>query len=282
MTKRRDLERHRETLADIRGVMHSLKTLAYIESRRLTRLGEAQRAVVTGIERAAADFLSFHPAELPIVPPTTMGLIVVGSERGFCRDFNQALVRELPALTLPLPANQAVIIAIGRKLHTVLEQDPRVAACLTGASVAGEVPRVLDAVVRELKALRTKPGLLALSVARHTSSGRIVVEQLLPPFRTLRARARGIPPLLTLAPHDFLTELVDQYLFGALHWVLYDSLLAEHRARVAHLESAVDRLDEELETTARRSNRLRQEELIEEIEVILLNASPAVPDIGPR
>jgi F-type H+-transporting ATPase subunit gamma len=78
---------------------------------------------------------------------------------------------------------------------------------------------------------------------------------------------------LTLSPTAFLLELTEQYLFAALHEMLYTSLMAENHNRVTHLEGAVRHLDEKSEQLARQCNALRQEEIIEEIEVILLSAS---------
>jgi F0F1-type ATP synthase gamma subunit len=48
--------------------------------------------------------------------------------------------------------------------------------------------------------------------------------------------------------------------------------MAENRNRVTHLEGAANHLDDELNELARQYNTLRQEEIIEEIEVILLSA----------
>ncbi len=66
---------------------------------------------------------------------------------------------------------------------------------------------------------------------------------------------------------------MDHYLFAALHEILYASLNAENHQRVAHLEGAVKHLDDESAELARQCNALRQEEIIEEIEVILLSAA---------
>ena len=59
MTRRRDLEAHRATLDEIHGIMNSMKSLAYMETRKLVGLLDAQHAVVEGIEAMAADFLGF-------------------------------------------------------------------------------------------------------------------------------------------------------------------------------------------------------------------------------
>jgi F-type H+-transporting ATPase subunit gamma len=49
--------------------------------------------------------------------------------------------------------------------------------------------------------------------------------------------------------------------------------MAENQQRVLHLESAVGRLDEELADFDRQINVLRQEEITEEIEVLLLSTA---------
>ena len=54
--------------------------------------------------------------------------------------------------------------------------------------------------------------------------------------------------------------------------MLYTSLMAENQQRVAHLEGAVKHLDDESAELVRQCNTLRQAEIIEEIEVILLSA----------
>jgi len=55
--------------------------------------------------------------------------------------------------------------------------------------------------------------------------------------------------------------------------IFYTSLLAENHQRVQHLEGAVKHLDDESAKLRRQINARRQEEIIEEIEVILLSAA---------
>ena len=71
-----------------------------------------------------------------------------------------------------------------------------------------------------------------------------------------------LPPVLNLAPADFLIELSDHYLFAVLHEILYVSLMAENRRCVQHLEGAVKHLVEESDKLRRQSNaRPRQRSL---------------------
>jgi F-type H+-transporting ATPase subunit gamma len=166
------------------------------------------------------------------------------------------------------------LVGVGHKLHPLLEQDDRVAALVPGANVAEEVPAVLELLVAELVKLQASLGRLNLYAVYHQEQG-VLVEQLLPPFDRApqAARRRGHPPLLQVPAEDFMLDLIDHYVFAALHQMLYASLMEENRRRVAHLEGATRHLDDKRADLVRLSNMLRQEEIIEEIEVILLNSA---------
>jgi F-type H+-transporting ATPase subunit gamma len=73
-----------------------------------------------------------------------------------------------------------------------------------------------------------------------------------------------------------LLDLAEHYLLACLHEILYTSLLVENQSRVTHLTDAVNHLDDKLASLAHQSNALRQEEITEEIEVILLNSAEIV------
>jgi len=270
MTRRRELEGHRRSLAEIREILDSMKTLAYMETRKLSRFLAAQHAVRESVEAAAADFLAFHPRLLQQVPPARRFYVVVGSERGFCADFNEKLQDNLP------PDTDLGLLVCGQKLHTEMERDPRLLEALEGATVAEDVDAVLNRLVARLSALQAEHGAISLYALYHDGlENSLATQQLLPPFAQCQQAQPGysIEPLLGLAPRDLLLELTDHYLFAALNEILYTSLMAENHQRVAHLEGAVTHLDEEGEEMRRRSNALRQEEITEEIEVILLSAA---------
>ena len=71
---------------------------------------------------------------------------------------------------------------------------------------------------------------------------------------------------------DFLAGLTGHHLYAALNEALYSSLMVENRRRLVHMDRALDRLDADMAQLRLAYNRQRQEEIIEEIEVILLSA----------
>ncbi len=276
MTRRRELEQHRHTLGEIRGIMNSMKTLSYIESRKLVRFLDAQRAVVAHIEHMAADFLGFYPEVLPREEQALPVYLLLGSERGFCGDFNEKLLTRLESRSREDSSDSPRLIVTGNKLGNQLQGDPRVVACIDGANVVEEAENTLGDVINALSGLQVREGAVSLTVLYHDpDKEQVVTTEVLPPFEQYRDTAPRFPypPVLNLPPATFLAELIEHYLFAALHEIMYVSLMAENIQRVRHLEGAVQHLDDKSVNLLHQSNALRQEEIIEEIEVILLSAS---------
>jgi len=252
----------------VRSLLSAMKNIALMELRALAGLVESQRRAMATIERAAADYLDFHPLPGGPAPAGTV-CIVVGSERGFCGEFNAALEREARAAT----ARGDLLLAVGARLGERL--DPARPAALTGANVAEELPEVLERVAARLVELqRAAPGgPLRVRVVHQNPDGAGTLSRIIAPLPLpeRRARARPFPPRLTLAPQEFFAGLLEQSLLLALQEAFSVSLIAENRRRLEHMDGALRRLDEITARIARRMNASRQEEITEEIEIIMLS-----------
>jgi F-type H+-transporting ATPase subunit gamma len=276
VSTRREVERRLESLGEIREVMNSMKMLAYMETRKLARFIAIQRRQVAAIEAMAADLLSQHPGVRPAAGAAGRGLILIGAERGFCGDFNGRIARAMRESGKSVVTG--AIIAVGRRMGTRLEGGIIPTVTLNGASAAEQVASVLEELTRSIATIQQKHGSLAMTVIYHGGEdGSLVERPLLPTFEEVPAAPRrfGCPLQLTLAPPTLFAALLDQYLYAALSQMLYASLTAESHKRMQHLDSAIRHLDHRREELARRSRLLRQEEIIEEIEVILLNVDAA-------
>jgi F-type H+-transporting ATPase subunit gamma len=270
MSRSRKLQLHIAQIEEIRTILNSMKNLAFIETHKLTRMLAVQGQVVANIEKAAGDFLDFYRYEPESVARTSRMGIVIGSERGFCGDFNERLI------DLAATENYSGLIAVGSRLASRLENRlPQATATLPGANVAEEVPAILDRLIDSVISMRNGSGHSTLTVAYHDYiTGKIIQRHLLPPFWLAQERMpqRGSPPLLNLDPADFFAELIHHYLFAALHEIFYLSLMAENQSRQQHLDGAVRHLEDETVKLRRKAQIVRQEEITEEIEVILLNS----------
>jgi F-type H+-transporting ATPase subunit gamma len=275
MTRRRDISVRRYSLDEIREIMNSMKNLAYMESRKISGFLESQRAVVASMETAARDFLGFYPDTM--VEPDDVSLevyILVGTERGFCGDLNRGLLNYFDRLLQDHGDDKVRLISVGHKMQSLLQDDARVIQHVEGASVVEEVSEVLNRLVNQLAAIQHEYASMTLYVVYHDEQQRPVHNILLPPFQQFlhQPPLHRHAPILNLEPRQFLRELSHQYLFATLHAMLYTSLMAENRRRVSHLEGAVQHMQEQIENMRHQDNVLRQEEIIEEIEVILLRS----------
>jgi F-type H+-transporting ATPase subunit gamma len=267
MSGQAELSRRFARLKEISGIMTAMKSLSLVETKKLARFIGHQHRMLANIEAAAADFLNFFPlGHVGGKPPAL--LLLVGSERGFCGNFNERILTALDALPdwEPSPA----LLVLGHRLGARLEGHPGVIARLDGPTVTEDVPAVLN---RLMDALHTASRQFsgngaALFGLAHDSEGEPALKRLLPLAPTQLPNFAH-PPRLQLAPSAFFAELLDQYLLAALYGLLYESLAAENRQRLAHMEHALDRLDETIAHLALKRNALRQEKIVEEIEVIL-------------
>lgn len=270
MSQSRELKLQIAQMDEIRSILNSMKNLAFMEVHKLLRFHGMQNNVVEAIEKAAEDFLDVYPYAPVEASKGPHSVVLLGAERGFCGDFNETLINEIQ------PSNYAGIIAIGSRLSNKWPVTyPQPAAAIEGANVAEETPAIVNRLIDAITSLQEAHGFSRLSLVYHDDAlNRIVDQPVLPPFQQpLQRRPHsGSPPLLNLDPHDFFAGMAEHYLFAVLHKACYSSLLAENRRRLQHLEGAVQHLDDETLRLRRKSQRYRQEEITEEIEVILLNS----------
>lgn len=276
MSKRRDLEQRIRTLGEIEGIMAAMKNLALMESVKLNRVLGAQHRVVESLETAGRDFLTFYPSLSPPVGGTGLYLMI-GTERGFCGDFNDRLLAAFEHHMRTLKHSNPVLVVVGRKLVEQSEGTHRISAVVQGPTVSEEVQTVLIGVVDQIRSVAARHGLtgaVPVTVVYHDAVSETVVVRPLRPFASAKAEARpkSVAPSLTLPPPVFFAQLIDLYLFSLLHEIFYSALMAESRARLAHLETALHRLHDSRREWLQRRNVLRQEEITEEIEVLMLSA----------
>jgi F-type H+-transporting ATPase subunit gamma len=267
MSQRHQIEARLDSYADVRAILSAMKNIALTELRKLGGQLEHQRRAMATIERAAQDFVRFYAP--PGAAPQAPGLcIAIGSERGFCGEFNAALADAARG-------REERLLVVGTRLAERLGETIA-ADVLPGASVAEELSAVLERVAAWLEqAQRAAPAapLRVRVLYEDPDAAAPTVRIIAPlPLPDKPPRARGTPPQLSLPPADFFAALAEQALLLSLQGAFSLSLIAENRHRLDHMDSALRRLDETTTTLARRANGYRQEEITQEIEVIMLSA----------
>jgi len=284
LTRRRELDERRFNLNEVHSIMNSMKTLAYRETHKLQQVIKAQKAVVDNINAIATDFIHFFPETLPPERKTTNVFLLIGSERGFCGNFNESILQDIKSRMAEDQENNPILVTVGYKLYTTVKTDYPVFENIDGANTVEEVESVLMRIIDTLYKLQTNHPVISLFAIyqtreqpdiKKTNNSAIRVRQLLPAFQQHNKNKPpdfSLAPAVNLSPSDFMMELTDHYLFATLHEILYSSLLTENHQRVQHLDGALQHLEEKNNELRSQSNRLRQEEIIEEIEVILLSS----------
>ncbi len=267
MGKRRQVKEHIGSLKEILSIMDAMKSLAMMESHKLARYHKHQQQLTDSVRHALLQ-VSGHYADEEQDLNTQPLYLLIGSERGFCGAYNEQL---LTCLEQQSPPPQSPIIGVGSRLAGPLARDYPDAIALPGASVADEVANLLSRLLNTINQLRKEHGPIHLEVIHfQPEQHRPQCQKLLPPGP---GQSRGVPPLINLPPEQLLEELLEHYLFALTHTWLYAALLAENQQRMQHLEQAGNHLEQQLDSLAMHNNTLRQEEIIEEIEVILLNSA---------
>lgn len=282
MSRRAQTHRHMEMLGDIGGIMGAMKNISVMETHKLARFLAHQHRVLASIEAAAADLLQHHPDIGALTAPRASSVVVaIGSQRGFCGDFNETMAHAIRAHWSRAAGESAGVVVVGRRLATRLGKDPRILVSLDGPGVVEEVQPVLVRLMNALSEIQGRQewiGPLPVTVYAHREGENEPGERsILPAPNSTRAAARfSHPPLLHGEPSVFFTELTRHYLWAQMHDVFYGSLMAENRRRLQHMEGAMQRMDERIEKLRRNYNRLRQEEITEEIEVIMLSSDALI------
>lgn len=280
MAGRRELERRLAALGDIGAILGVMKNLALMETAKLSRVLASQRGLVESLESIAADFLAFHPQPRPAPGDEMQVLLLVGSQRGFCGDFNDRLIASL-ATHSGEAASGRRIIAVGAKLVDRVAADLR----LDGAHALEEIGQVMHGVMDSLSLLLSRADsghvLRLVALYHDPDSGKPVTKTLAPLEGEPRSTAPPLfPPLLHIPPPAFFSLLAEQHLLAAMIELFHRSLMAESRFRLNHIEAASRRMEQRSADLKRKQNLARQEEIIEEIEAILAGAGTGGTEAG--
>jgi len=268
MAGRRELERRLHALGDIDTILGVMKNLALMETGKLSHILVAQREMVKSLEATAADFLTFYPQpQRPAVE--TNVILMVGSQRGLCGDFNDLLIAALPLVEYN--GSAPLKVAIGAKLVGRLQADVH----LNGPHAVEEIGLVIHTVMEAINTLiaSTDGGHpLKLSALCHDPDSGVVMVRPLAPLSGQTKQfelSENFPPQLNIAPSAFFAQLTEQHLLAAITEVFHRSLMSESHFRLNHIEGASRRMERRTGELKRKQTLARQEEIIEEIEAIL-------------
>jgi F-type H+-transporting ATPase subunit gamma len=266
MSRRREIEARLALYGDLAGIMGAMRSFALTELHRVTRHEAAQGEVLATLAATLGDMAPALPPQ-----PTAGGdvWLLFGSVRGFCGSFNEDVLDAW----LTGGATASPVVVVGERLGSSMADAPSrfvVAGPLGALDAAAAVDRILLAVDQARRLVSGNAGLMVCFRGETSAQ----VERILPIEVATPSRAAPIP-VTQEPPGRVATQVMQHYLFHLLLARLLNAIRMENHMRLMQMENALRHLDHGCEHLRRQRNRLRQEEIVEEIELIVQAKSGA-------
>lgn len=260
MSQRRDIEARLSLYEELSGILGAMRSFALAELRRIAHREMAQRQIVTTLA-STLDELAY--AQTTFDTPDHDIWLIFGSVRGFCGSFNEDLVHFWRAQS----EGQGALILVGERLHD-LDDLPSDTERLRGAQGGLDAAAIIDDILAAVQRLSPDQGRsFRLRACVHDEHG--PYQQTLWPIPPSPRTISAYPPL-TLAPAtEVASQIAEHYLFHRLLSLLLCSIRIENHMRLIQMETALRHLEDGRENLQRQRNRLRQEEIVEEIELMI-------------
>jgi len=259
MSQRREVEARLALFDDLSGILGAMRSFALAELRKVGKREAAQQQVVQSLETALADLADSLPEPALSAPAKDIWLLF-GSVRGFCGSFNEDVIRYWRQNA----DQQGPLILLGERLHPMVEARATLQR-LSGAEGGLDAPAAIDSILAAVAELRSvKFGLIAC--IRDEQGAR---SQRLWPLANVASHARLNPPLTFAPAAEVAQGVAEHYLFHTLLALLLRSIRVENHMRLMQMETALRHLERGGEELQRQRNRLRQEEIVEEIELMV-------------
>lgn len=268
----------------IKKITHAMRLISMSARSRLKNKEEPLREYIK-TSNQLLDRIKAHAPDWnnPIINPSPQTphnplIILIGSQRGLCGNFNTTLFHffEKSVLQPYKQGGTIQIIPVGKKavqyiddnpLYSVIAQFPE----LTAKTISSIANQILQLLVQRDPAFTN---VIVFSNQLKTFFVQKPHETVLIPFA---APEKTIEPnnkedyLWEQSPRDLLDQLSYQTLEVQLHYLLFESLLAEHAARFISMDNATRNAQSLLEDTQLQYNKLRQAKITKELTELVSN-----------
>ena len=261
MAQRREIESRLSLYGELADILGAMRSFALTELRRVAQREESQRKTVDVLSQAlgsvAHALVEMNEFDRDIQ-------VIFGTVRGFCGSFNEDLVASWKQNQRQ---DSTISIVVGERLASLFPPKANVKV-VPGAVNATDALSVIESVLEECEryALPEKAA-YGLSVTYRDDHG--VQSQRLLPLSRAADFARHAPPFTYEPPPQVALGVLLHYLFHRLLHCMIQSLRVENHMRLIQMENALRHIDENTADLNRKRNQLRQEEIVEEIELIL-------------
>lgn len=268
----------------IKKITHAMRLISMSARSRLKSkedpLREYTHTSMQLLQRIQAKTPDWHnPIIHPAADaPTNPLIILIGSQRGLCGNFNTLLFHffEHEVLKPHKKGGNLQIIPVGKKAVQYVDSNSLFVPIaefseLTAksiATIAHEIVQIL------LKADPKFTQVVVFSNHLKTFFVQKPQETVLIPFNApsqSKESAHDIEYHWEQSPQELLDQLAYQTLQVQLHYLLFESLLAEHAARFISMDNATRNAQSLLEENQLHYNKLRQAKITKELTELVSN-----------
>lgn len=270
----RQLRRQIRLVAKIHQLTRAMQMVAAAKLRRVQQRAMGGRTYWTKMQEIVREVSACAPPiDHPLLTPRTtqrIGLLVIAADKGLCGGYNVQIARK--AEQFIRTRTQPVLVRLsGRKVRASLE---RVGCTIDRQYVRDDRTLSADAalIAREVRGWYEGGEVdeVHICYAQFVSSARDhpTVFQLLPVTPTGVADDRAQLPgeyIFEPPPAELLARLLPRYIDAQVYQVLLEASASEHAARMRAMAAATDNAEKMTDHLKMLANRLRQQEITEEL-----------------
>lgn len=278
------LSRKNNTLTSIRGIVHTMKTLAAINAAPYEQAAQSIEAYHQTILQGLAAFV-YRTGGVSLLTEATQPhrrlVVVFGSDHGLCGSYNELLADKVSQYSTSQPIAQQHILCIGSRLaNALLEHELPADVVLMPPASADGVGRLAGDIVTRIERLGRGQPLAHLAVtliftqrAEHGYQ-ETVTRNLLPLDKALlqpqqRWHSRSLPDY-TMNAEALLASLIRNHVFASVFRASAEAMVTENATRLALMQQAEQSVDEQLEAVQQELSSVRQDEITNELMDIVI------------
>ncbi len=266
-----------KAIETIKKITHAMRLIAMSSHSRLKQQQEQLNTYQQEMNALFDTVLHHVPTwrntrMMPIgKQPINTLIIVVGSQKGLCGNFNTALFQFFAEHMQRIQHPSLAIIPVGKKAtdYTIHHHAARIRTSFSTFTMhnIGELAYTLTNTIVQAEPVYTHVALFSNSIKsffaqipRYTNLIPLTV-----PDQTEQEKVTKEPYAWQQDPHALIDALVEQKLEAHIYQLLFESLLAEQAARFVSMDMSTRNAKNLLEATTMQYNKLRQAKITKEL-----------------
>jgi len=280
MTAMEQLVRRQEIGEDLRSVVHVMKSLSAVSIKQFDTAAETLREYQSAIRLGLQAVLrqTTLKANIAYAREGADICVIVGSDRGLCGRFNEAVAdfAEAKREDAKGQGREALFLTVGgraaeRMEARGVESDAVLSAPATVAALSETVESLIVEIDQRRAAFNVEKIIVVHNARTDEALAHVreqailpVTEEWLSGLKEKPWPARGLPTF-TVGADQLFSELIREHLFVSLFRAVTESVASEHASRLAAMQRAERHIEEFLATLGAEIREQRQSSITQEL-----------------